>query len=178
VHAVLGGVGGHGGGEEAEQGDLDGRPGQGNPLAGPQWQGGEGDRGPYEPEGDQDPPGPADGDEQPVDHGHGGDGQRPADPYRRLEDVDEGDQGPGVAAEGQPSPDVGAALVGEGGAELGDDQPGGHEEQGRDQGQPGQRLGAAPGHRPQGVEDHDGRNQQADGVQAPQLAAELGPLGP
>ena len=178
VDAVAGRVDDDGRGEEGEQPDLGGGAGQRDPLAGPQGRGRRGDRHPDEGQRHRHPPDALEGDDQPVDDGHGGDGQGAADPDGRLQEVDERDQRPGVAAEGQPRPDIGAALVGEGGAQLGDDQPGGHEEAHRHHGQQGQRLGPALGHRPQGVEDHDGRDQQADRVQPPQLPAELGPLGP
>jgi hypothetical protein len=176
VHPVAGRVQAHGQGEEAEQGHLGGRPGQGDPLAGPQRRHGQRDRRPDKGKGHRDPPAALQGHEQPVDHGDAGDGGRAADPDGRLHEVDERDQRPGVAAEGQSRPHVRAALVREGRAELGDDQPGGHEEEHGHDGQPDQRLGAALGDRPEGVENDDGRDQQADRVQPSQLAAELGPL--
>jgi len=163
-------------GEEAEQGHLGGRPGQRDPLAGPQRRHRQRHRRPDEGKGHRDPPAALKGHEQPVDHGDAGDGGRAADPDGRLQEVDERDERPGVAPEGKSRPHVRAALVREGGAELGDGQPGGHEEEHGHDGQPDQRLGAALGHRPEGVEHDDGRDQQADGVQPPQLAAELGPL--
>ena len=79
---------------------------------------------------------PVDGDDQPVDGGDARDRERAADPDGRLDPVDEGDERPGQAPERHPRPDVWAALVRERRPELGDHEPGGHEEQRADEREP------------------------------------------
>jgi hypothetical protein len=178
VHAVTGRVHHHRGGEEPEQPDLGDGAGQRDPLAGAQRDGGQRQRGPDEPERYQHPPAAPQRHHQLVQDGDGGDGQRATHPDRGLDEVDQRDQGAGVAAEGQPRPDVGPALVGEGGAELGDDHPGGREEQRGHDRQPGDGLRPAASDHAEGIHDHDGGDQQADRVQPPQLPPQLGPLHP
>ena len=116
--------------------------------------------------------------EELAEHGQGGDGERSPQPDRRLDPVEEGRQGAAQTPKRKPCPDVGTALLREGGAQLGDDEPGRDEEGQGDDEQPGQRLCAPVRNSAQRVDDDDRRDQQADRVEAAELAPQLRALRP
>ncbi len=95
--------------------------------------------------------------------------ERAADPDRIREPVEDGVDTRDEAPECEPCPDVAAALLGEGGTELGRQEGVGDEEQDGQDEQPGEALGAVRGDLPERVDADDGADQEEVDVEAAEV---------
>jgi hypothetical protein len=93
-----------------------------DPLGDPEQRQRERDRQPDEPEGERRAPQAVDRNDQLVDDGDGGDGERAPDPDGRLDPVDQRDHDPARRPNAIRAHTYGPALLGERGTELRDDE--------------------------------------------------------
>jgi len=173
VHAVLAGVDGHRDGEQAEHQEPGERARRRQPLAVAERRDGRDDRDPDEDQrhhvghrGGQ-RVAVVEEDHHPADAGGG---QRPADPDRVGDPVQEVVHRPRQVPERQPGPQVRPALLRERGAELGEQQRLGHKEDQREDHHPGERLPAPLGDGGDRVHPDDRADQEEQDVEAAEMS--------
>ena len=111
--------------------------------------------------------------EEHLDRADAGDGERAADPDRVGDPVQEVVHRPGQVAEGQPGPEVRAAFLREGRAELGEQQRLRDEEDHREDHHPGEGLTAALGDGGDRVHADDRADEEEQDVEAAEVALQL-----
>ena len=177
LHAVLHAVGHHAHREHHEQNDLPDGTARRHPLAPAERHDGSNRCQQHEGGAEHEHAGSGEITQEPAVDGDGDRGDGPAEPHRRAGPVEQRGQRTGETAERHPHPDVHPALLRDGGAELGTDECGRHEEQGEEHHQPGEGLDTADGDGADRVNDHHRRDEEQDRVETTQLTAKLGELG-
>ena len=177
LHAVLHAVGHHAHREHPEQNDLPDGSARRHPLAPAERDHGSNRCQQHEGGAEHEHAGSGEITEEPAVDGDGDRGDGPAEPHRSAGPVEQRGQRTGETAERHPHPDVHPALLRDGGAELGTDECGRHEEEGEEDHQPGEGLDTADGDGADRVNDHHRRDEEQDRVETTQLTAKLGELG-